>query len=114
MLGEWNKDDLPPLNHDPSESARLAMKTLDDSMKNLRKSRTINALERSSLDVSVALIDVASYNECHNPFLCLQQAAIFAAMGPKQGNNDEAVSGDMMYVFVVSNALFLTHHFLTL
>eukprot|EP00804_Cyclotella_cryptica_P030618 CCRYP_015660-RB/>CCRYP_015660-RB protein AED:0.34 eAED:0.34 QI:350/1/1/1/0.8/0.66/6/1929/1583 len=89
LLGEWSKDDLPPIDPDPSESARLAMKTLDDSMKNLKKSRTINALERSSLDVSVALIEVASYNECHNPFLCLQQAAIFAAMGPKQGNNDE-------------------------
>jgi hypothetical protein len=92
MLSEWNRDELPTVDMDPPEGARRAMTTLDNSMKNLRKSRTLQALERSSLDVAAALIEVASHQECHNPFLCLQQAAIFAAMGPKQGNNDEPVS----------------------
>lgn len=89
MLSEWNKDEPQVTNSDASKDARLAMKAVDDSMKNLRKSTTINALERSSLDVAVSLVSVASHDECHNPFLCLQQAAIFAAMGPKLGNSDE-------------------------
>jgi len=62
---------------------------LDDAIKNLRKSRTLNSLEQSSLDVSVALIDVAATEECFNPFLCLQQAAMYAELGSKLGSNDE-------------------------
>ena len=89
LLSVWRIDESSEENVSNSEGATLAMKKLDDAMKNLRKSRTVNALERSSLDVSVALIDVATYHECHNPFLCLQQAVIFAALGSKRGNNDE-------------------------
>ena len=69
--------------------AQLAMKKVDDAMKNLRKSRTLNSLERASLDVSVALVDLAAHDECENPFVCLQQAAMFAGLGSKRGNNDE-------------------------
>ncbi len=69
--------------------AQLAMKKVDDAMKNLRKSRTLNSLERASLDVSVALVDLAAYDQCENPFVCLQQAAMFASLGSKRGNNDE-------------------------
>jgi hypothetical protein len=69
--------------------AQLAMKKVDDAMKNLRKSRTLNSLERASLDVSVALVDLAAYDECDNPFVCLQQASMFAGLGSKRGNNDE-------------------------
>jgi len=92
MLNEWKSQKLPISKGDVSEDAKDAMKAVDDAMTNLRKSRTINALERSSLDVSVALINVASHEECHDPFLVLQQAAIYAAMGTKLGNSDEPVS----------------------
>lgn len=87
LLEEWNKHGLSKAANAPE--AFLAMKKLDDAMKNLRKSRTLNALERSSLDVSAALVDVASTEECFNPFLCLQQAAIYAELGSKLGSNDE-------------------------
>lgn len=92
MLSEWNRDGLQKSNTTTSQDATYAMTAVDDAMKNLNKSKTINALERSSLDVAVALVNVASHDECHNPFLCLQQAAIFSAMGPKLGNSDEPVS----------------------
>ena len=93
LLKEWNTDEIEHVpKKDASTEAKLAMKNVDNAMKNLRKSRTINALERSSLDVAVALVSVSSHNECQNPFLCLQQAAVFAAMGPKLGNSDEPVS----------------------
>lgn len=69
--------------------AQLAMKKVDDAMKNLRKSRTLNSLERSSIDVSAALVDLAAYDECDNPLVCLQHASMFAGLGSKRGNNDE-------------------------
>jgi hypothetical protein len=72
------------------KGAQLSMKKVDDAMKNLRKSRTLNSLERASIDVAVALIGLTAYDECENPFVCLQQAAMFAGLGSKRGNNDEA------------------------
>jgi hypothetical protein len=72
------------------EDARLSMMRVDDAMKNLRKSRTLNSLERASIDVAVALIALTAFDECENPFVCLQQAAMFAGLGSKRGNNDEA------------------------
>ena len=74
---------------DALQNAQLAMKKVDDAMKNLRKSRTLNSLERASIDVALALLALATFEQCHNPFVCLQQAAMFAAMGSKRGNNDE-------------------------
>jgi hypothetical protein len=94
MLSEWNQDELREPRSDASADARFAMSAVDSAMKNLKKSRTIAALERSSLDVAAGLVKVASFEECHNPFLCLQQAAIYAAMGQKLGNSDEPVSVD--------------------
>lgn len=87
LLDEWSKDKSAKLTN-AAEAVR-AMKKLDDAMENLRKSRTINAMEQSSLDVSAALIDVAANEECFNPFLCLQQAAMYAELGAKLGSNDE-------------------------
>ena len=87
LMDQWNKEE----SAEPGNLAGAirAMKKLDDTMKILRKSRTLNALEQSSLDVSAALIDVAATKECHNPFLCLQQAAMYAELGSKLGSNDE-------------------------
>jgi len=91
LMEEWTTDDdIFVEGSAASENAQLSMKKVEDAMKNLRKSSTLNALERASIDVAVSLIAVATYDECNNPFLCLQQAAMFAAMGSKRGNNDEA------------------------
>ena len=40
----------------------MALKTLE--MKNLRKSRTLMSLERASIDVAVALLTTATFDEC--------------------------------------------------
>ncbi len=72
-----------------SGPAKLAMKKLDYCIRKLRQCSTITALQKASLGVSLALLEVASKKECRSPFLCLNQASIFAAQGPKGGNNDE-------------------------
>lgn len=86
----WTQDEAPQDKRRPPQDAQLAMKKVDDAMKNLRKSRTLSSLERSSVDVAAALLAVASFDQCNNPFACWQLAAMFAAMGTKRGNNDES------------------------
>jgi hypothetical protein len=108
LLRVWNQDELRELKSDTSADARFAMNAVDSAMKNLKKSRTINALERSSLDVAAGLIKVATFEECHNPFLCLQQAAIFAAMGQKLGNSDEPES--VQHLCTIRTVVFLCAH----
>ena len=91
LLKLWTSDVMHEVvRRDATKNARLSMKKIDDAMQNLRKSRTLNSLERASIDVAVALIAVMAYDECDNPFVCLQQAAMFAGLGSKRGNNDEA------------------------
>lgn len=89
LMEEWTADDEYVEYLAASNNSQLAMEKVEEAMKNLRKSCTLNALERASIDVAVALTTVASYDECNNPFVCLSQAAMFAAMGSKRGNNDE-------------------------
>lgn len=90
LLDEWEKEDDKQFERTFAlEDAQRSMKKLDDAMKNLRKSRTLNSLERASIDISVALLGIVTYDECNNPFVCLQQASMFAAMGGKRGNSDE-------------------------
>ncbi|KAL9188503.1 hypothetical protein ACHAXT_006881 [Thalassiosira profunda] len=91
LLEEWKRDDDIFAERPPaSDEAQTAMKRVDDAMKNLRKSRTLNSLERASIDVSVALIALVTLDECDDPFACLQQASIYAEMGSKRGTHDEA------------------------
>lgn len=65
------------------------MKKVDYAMKQLRLSSTVNAMQKASVKVAVSLLDLVAQSECHNPFLCLHQAAMYAGQGPKRGNNDE-------------------------
>ena len=89
LAAEWRKDDASVEKRHALQDAQLSMKKVDAAMKNLRKSRTLNSLEQASIDVSVALLTLVSHDECNNPFVCLQQAVMFAEMGAKRGNNDE-------------------------
>jgi len=104
MLREWNgKETFEDSDEDDDEIDRRlnkwtnsfsapsqhAMKKLDYSIQKLRHCATINSLQKASLQVSLSLLDVAATKECRNPFLCLNQAAVFSAQGPKGGNNDE-------------------------
>ncbi len=90
LLKLWTTDGMHRDRENVTKGAQLSMKKVDDAMMNLRKSRTLNSLERASIDVAVALIGLTAYDECENPLVCLQQAAMFAGLGSKRGNNDEA------------------------
>jgi hypothetical protein len=86
----WTTDGVQRDRRDVIKDALSSMTTVDNAMKNLRKSRTLNSLERACIDVAVALIGLTAYEDCENPFVCLQQAAMYAGLGSKRGNNDEA------------------------
>lgn len=91
LLMEWTLGTM--VNGRPggvSESAQQAMRKVDLVMGQLRSCFTIGALQKSSVQVAAALLDLVSQEgHCTNPFICLQQAAIFASQGAKGGSNDE-------------------------
>ena len=91
MLREWRKEALDLPGNDAQ--ANRMMRNLDDAIKALKQSRSLNALQVASIDVASSLLEVASRPECNNPFVCLQQAAMFANMGSKRGSNDEKFKG---------------------
>lgn len=70
-----------------NQSSGLMLKVHEASQQ-LRACYTDMAIEKACLQLSVALLDLASEPSCRNPFLCLQQAAIFASQGCKAGNSD--------------------------
>jgi hypothetical protein len=72
----------------PTSQARRTMKKVHDSMEKLRGCYTDTAAEKASLQVACALLDLANVQTtCENPFVVLQQAAIFAGHGTKRGNS---------------------------
>jgi hypothetical protein len=103
LLKEWNgREEFDDSDNDSivdkrlsrwsqsvSGPATLAMKRVDFTIRKLRQSATINSLQKSSLEVALALLEVMATKECQNPFLCLHQAGVFASQGSKGGNNDE-------------------------
>ncbi len=103
LLREWNGDDMNSDDEDreyvnkslnkwtgnASGPATIAMKRVDFCLMRLRKCSSVTALQRSSLQVARALLDLVSTKDCQNPFLCLQHAATFSSQGCKGGNNDE-------------------------
>ena len=70
------------------DGANRAMSALDKALAHLQKSTTFKAMQKSSLSVASALLDVAGRIECHNPFQCLQHAVMFASHGSKLGKSD--------------------------
>jgi hypothetical protein len=58
-------------------------------MNQLRGCYSEVAVERACLRVSSALIHLAASRECHNRFLCIQQAALFASQASKGGSSDQ-------------------------
>jgi hypothetical protein len=95
LLQEWKtvpyvgEHDLNLTPNDSLLPSRVSMKKVDFAMKQLRSSLTIQALQKSCIKVAEALLEVAADPLCHNPFLCLSHASIFASYGPKGGNSDE-------------------------
>ena len=70
------------------ETARLVMEKVHENTTTLRACYTEMATEKASLQISVALLELASLPGCYDPFRCLQQAAMFASQACKAGNSD--------------------------
>lgn len=75
---EWNDE----------AAATSAMAHLDSTLRNMRASYTVQAIERAALNVSISLLALVCFEQCSNPFLCLAQASMFASQGPKLGTSD--------------------------
>jgi hypothetical protein len=73
-------------NRAPESAAAAAgaMQKLHTRIQELRACCSEQAVEKACLEVAGALVELAPV--CHNPFLCLQQAAIFAGNASKGGN----------------------------
>ena len=88
LLNEWLKESVVDEEAKESAAAKEAMSHLDEALKVLHKSTTLPSMQKSSLLVASALLNVASQETCYNPFQCLQHAVMFASNGPKLGKND--------------------------
>lgn len=89
LLSVWKlADPSPPMREPRSVASCQAMQKLDECVRHLRACYTTTAVERASLQISAALIELLSLPDCWNPFVCLQQAASFASQGPKLGTTD--------------------------
>ena len=77
-----------PFANSTPEQAKQVMAGVHESMVTLRASRANANVEKASLQVAVALLQLVKEQCCENPFIVLQQAAIFASHGSKRGNND--------------------------
>ena len=86
LLSQWHEG--KPMKQIDSQEARDVMQQVDKATKELRSCYTETAIQKGCIQVSRALLDLVAEGYCYNPFLCLQQAAIFASHGSKGGNND--------------------------
>ena len=64
------------------------MREVDVCIAKLRACYTAQAVEKASLHVAASLLRLAACTDCCNPFLCLQEAAMFASQAPKGGISD--------------------------
>lgn len=87
LSSQWNEG--RPKKRINSTEAREAMRKVDKATKQLRACYTETAIQKGCIQVALALMDLVANSYCYNPFLCLQQAAIFAAQGSNGGNNDD-------------------------
>jgi hypothetical protein len=84
----WKQSVATAPNEESLQRARESMEKLHNVTQQLRGCYTDNTIEKASLQVAIALLEVASQPSCQNPFLCLQQAAVYASQGSKAGNSD--------------------------
>ena len=68
--------------------AKKCMNKVHSCMQDLRVCFTFSAAEKNCLNLSVALLDLAATPCCKDPFMCLQQASMYATQAPKAGNSD--------------------------
>eukprot|EP00934_Nitzschia_sp_Nitz4_P001289 Nitzschia sp. Nitz4//scaffold3_size479765//87037//91885//NITZ4_000034-RA/size479765-augustus-gene-0.7-mRNA-1//1//CDS//3329550560//1289//frame0 len=72
------------------KDAEVQMQNVHEATRQLRACYTEVASGRASLQVAVALLRLGSMPGCLHPFVCLQQAAMFAGQSLSAGNNDSA------------------------
>ena len=68
--------------------AKTQMQKVEKALGDLRTCYTYTAAEKACLNLSVALLEMAAFPDCHDPFTCLQQAASFASQATKSGHSD--------------------------
>jgi hypothetical protein len=84
----WGESIERSTTQTPEQAAEAtdAMQKLHTCIQELRACCSEQAVEKQSLEVAGALIELAPIS--HNPFLCLQQAAMFAGNSFKGGNSN--------------------------
>lgn len=89
MLAAWNTSDAHETTSTSIGDEEFeAMKNLDSKLRLLRACFSEGAVERASLNVASSLLDVLNCPRCQNPFVCMQQAALFASQASKLGSSD--------------------------
>jgi hypothetical protein len=88
LLQMWGQYPDTGNAEDRSEANKI-MHEVDELMSQLRSCYTVQAVERISVQVAATLLQLVACRACRNPFLCIQQAAMFASQGPKGGMIDQ-------------------------
>ena len=88
MQEVWNACIAEDISSPTRDDAYTRMQKVHEATQHLRACYTEMAVEKACLQMAVSLLDVASDPFCHNLFVCLQQAAVFASQGSKVGNSD--------------------------
>ena len=89
LLALWqNAPPAPGTVVPPVQEPTEPMARLNECVQLMRACYTEQAVEKAALNTAVALLNVAALPTCHNPFVCIQQAALFASKASKLGTND--------------------------
>jgi len=84
----WIQTTCEKLEETKITDAKKQMQKVHKALADLRACYTYAAAEKSCLNISIALLEMAANPDCHDPFNCLQQAASFASQATKSGNSD--------------------------
>jgi hypothetical protein len=84
----WIQTTCEKLEETKTTDAKKQMQKVHKALADLRACYTYAAAEKSCLNISIALLEMAANPGCHDPFNCLQQAASFASQATKSGNSD--------------------------
>ena len=88
LLSMWNEVSVGSAQEVKSKTSKALMKNVHSCMEKLRQCRTDTSVEKASLQVATALLELSEDQSCHNPFVTLQQAAVYASQASKGGNSD--------------------------
>ena len=88
FLAEWKSEESPLDHITDYEVSSDAMRHVETGLYSLRQCSTHAAVQKISLQVSLALLEIVATGKAYNPFVCLQQAAIYASLSPKGGSHD--------------------------